>query len=130
MLLHTHAVIHSENQNLKNTALENQIVAKAMRYMEENYDTAISIPDIANHCNISIPQLYRHFSTTNHEPPKNYLTKIRIRSAKRMLLSTDLSIGDIALQCGYASHAHFCYSFKEKEGMSPVEYRNTAGYSL
>lgn len=130
LLLHTHAVIHSESQSPKNTALENQIVAKAMRFMEENYDTAISIPDIAKHCNISIAQLYRHFSTTNHEPPKNYLTKIRIRSAKRMLLSTDLSIGDIAMQCGYASHAHFCYAFKEKEGMSPAEYRNTAGYYL
>ncbi len=130
LLLHAHALIHSESQSLKNTTLENQIVAKAMRFMEENFDSTISIPDVAKHCNVSIPQLYRHFSATNHEPPKNHLTKIRIRAAKRMLVSTDVSIGDIAMQCGYASHAHFCYAFKEKEGMSPAEYRNTAGYSL
>jgi AraC-like DNA-binding protein len=47
--------------------------------------------------------------------------------AFRRLLATDQKIALIAVEAGFADHAHFCRLFKERYGMSPSEHRNTHG---
>lgn len=58
--------------------------------------------------------------------PKADLLQIRLRLATRLLLTTTLSVGEIAEQCGYKSVYHFSKSFKKQWGIAPGDYRRTS----
>ena len=52
-----------------------------------------------------------------------YLTNIRMEKAKKLLLSTSLSITEIAQQCGYGDYRVFTKVFKKTEGSTPSQYQ-------
>lgn len=52
-----------------------------------------------------------------------YLTSIRMEKAKKLLLSTSLSIGEVAEQSGYGDYRVFTKVFKKSEGITPSQYR-------
>ena len=52
-----------------------------------------------------------------------YLTDIRMENAKKLLLSTSLSIAEISEQCGYGDYRVFTKVFKKSEGTTPSRYR-------
>ena len=54
---------------------------------------------------------------------KQFLNKIRITEAKRLLLESDLNISEIALKTGYANTTHFNRVFKASEDCSPNDFR-------
>ena len=56
-----------------------------------------------------------------------YLQKIRISRALILLTQTDLKINEISAKCGYGDIKFFGEVFKRKTGLSPREYRRTAG---
>lgn len=55
-----------------------------------------------------------------------YLNNVRIKEAKKLLLNTNMTIGDIALSVGYNSNTHFGRIFKNIEGISPSQYRKNS----
>lgn len=55
--------------------------------------------------------------------PGQYLIKLRIEKAKKLLLNSDKSITEIAFDCGFCSSQHFSATFKQKTGYSPKTYR-------
>lgn len=61
----------------------------------------------------------RRFGTT----PLDYISAMRIERAKRLLMETALSIGDIATRVGYESHTYFTRRFLATVGLSPTDYR-------
>ena len=52
-----------------------------------------------------------------------YLTNIRMEKAKKLLLSTSLSIAEVAEQSGYGDYRVFTKVFKKSEGITPSQYR-------
>jgi AraC family transcriptional regulator len=52
-----------------------------------------------------------------------YMRRLRTEEAERMLLKRSVSISEIALTCGFASHSHLCREFKAHFGVTPSEYR-------
>ena len=58
---------------------------------------------------------------------KQYLNKIRLSEAKRLLKETDRQIADIAYHVGYKNVTHFHRIFKQNEKISPNEYRKNKG---
>ena len=69
--------------------------------------------------------LRRRFRQATGMTPNEYLKSVRIRYAKSLLLQKErlhLTIGDIALMCGYYDSAHFCRSFHKETGMTPSEF--------
>jgi len=53
----------------------------------------------------------------------DYIHKVRIEQAKRLLLETDQNIDLIADQTGFKDRSYFCKIFKKKTGLSPGEYK-------
>lgn len=51
------------------------------------------------------------------------MIKTKVEKAKMLLVSTDLSISDIAYACGYENVEHFCRQFKRASGRTPKQYR-------
>lgn len=65
----------------------------------------------------------RAFRLAMHTTPYQYLLEYRLQQAAERLLSTDLPIGQIALDTGFRQVSLFGKYFKEKTGFTPKEYR-------
>jgi AraC family transcriptional regulator len=56
----------------------------------------------------------------------SYVRRLRAAHVARLLLRPRRGIADIALECGYSSHAHLCRDLKVHFGVTPSEYRRGA----
>jgi AraC family transcriptional regulator len=68
----------------------------------------------------------RLFRALFRETPHEYLTAVRLHEAKRLLLTTDIALGEIAFQVGFQQASSFSRLFRRRYGMSPREYRGKA----
>ena len=55
-------------------------------------------------------------------PLREYVEDRRIRKAVNLLIETDLTLAEIAYECGFSSQSYFSYAFKKKMGLTPREY--------
>lgn len=95
-----------------------------LSFIHENYMESILLRDIAAEANVSIGECCRCFSELVRESPNRYLLGYRISRAMEMLNRTELSVTEIALECGFHDTSHFIQYFKKKTNMTPGEFRS------
>jgi YesN/AraC family two-component response regulator len=100
-------------------------ILEIMNQMERNCTNKITLEDLAAHSNFSKYHLAREFKRYTGYSPTEYVTNLRITLSKEMLQFSNLSIGEIAEQCGYENASFFIRMFKKKEGLTPLEFRKT-----
>ena len=59
-----------------------------------------------------------------NQTPLEYVMEYRLNTAKQLLDDTKMSITDISYHCGFSSNAYFGKIFREKYGMTPLQYLN------
>ncbi|MBR5782628.1 MAG: helix-turn-helix transcriptional regulator [Clostridia bacterium] len=84
----------------------------------------LSVKDMARLCGISEAYFRRLFMDKFSLSPKEYIIKLRMEHAKRLLESGQFSVSEIALMCGYFEPCHFSREFKKHYGVSPAYYRS------
>lgn len=85
---------------------------------------AISIEELANQMYMSSKQLNRKITSITGKSCSAYITDIRMAKAKRMLNNeTEMTIGEIAMHCGYDDNAYFSRIFKKTFNITPSQYR-------
>ena len=99
-------------------------IAESLAYIEQHYLADISVNDIAKLSNYSERQFLRIFKRSCGCTPTEYIRKLRIRTACRMLRSTPDSITEIASRCGYGDSNYFTRAFKAETGLTPRSYRS------
>lgn len=102
---------------------EERTINSITRYMQEHQSEEISLAVLADKFHLSaqyISQLFRNEIGVNFLA---YLTNIRMEQAKKLLISTDNSIAEIADRCGYGDYRVFTKVFKKSEGITPSQYR-------
>ena len=100
-----------------------EILESAKGYIEKNYNTDISLSDIAGFVYISTSHFARAFKKGYGISPIQYLLSVRIKKAKTLLEETNLKVGDIASSVGFSAQQRFNDIFKKHLGLSPSEYR-------
>ena len=99
-------------------------ITRAREMIEARYhDPFLSIETLADELNISTTYLRREFCLANGVTPIVYLKDTRIRRAAQLLLSHELTVKEIALNCGYSSISYFIQDFHKRMGESPGRYR-------
>ncbi len=98
-------------------------VKNAKEYMQEFYNSNISIIDICSEINISPYHFIRLFKEKTGTTPHEYLLNLRIENAKKMMKENDDNITLIGEKCGFINNSHFSTTFKRLTGVSPVEYK-------
>lgn len=84
----------------------------------------INLNEVCKKVNISKPQLIRSFKEYYNTTPYNYILDMKIQSAKILLMSTNLSVKEIAYKLKFADEYYFSNRFKQKVGLSPKQYKN------
>lgn len=99
-------------------------IGRAVDYLNRHYAEEISVQDLPTQVNLSPATFYRAFAAAMNVTPNRYLASLRVSRARRLLETTDLTISDIAQDCGFYDHSHFVRVFRRERGVSPGEYRH------
>ena len=92
-------------------------------YIEANFLTLHSVPEIAAHCAISEVYLCHLFRRYDHQTPYRALTRLKINHAAALIQQSDMLVKQIAATVGYADQFHFSRVFREVLGVPPSDWR-------
>jgi len=92
-------------------------------YIKHNYNSFIDFSEIADRFGFTQSYLTKIFKKYMEVTPARYLKEYRISVAKKLLMSSNLSIKEIADQVGFDDPFHFSKSFKDVVGESPNQFR-------
>jgi AraC family transcriptional regulator len=98
-------------------------IQPVVAYAAGHLDQDVSLAALAGQAGLSAFHLHRVFSAAAGETPKQFTLRLRLGRAAAMLLTSDDSVLDIALGCGFQSHEAFCRAFRKRFGMTPSDYR-------
>ncbi len=102
-------------------------VSAALRYLLEHYaDSSLTLETVSAFCYISQAQLSRLFRNVTGEGFSDYLRRLRIVEACRLLRRTSLTVEEVAEGCGLKDLPSFYRHFKEQTGLTPSAYRSSA----
>lgn len=109
----------NERFMLKNVSI---LIQDAVKLIELN-NNDISVAKLADTLKVSRSYLSTKFSNEMGKSPAQYLIDMRIEKSKELLSYTDLSISKIAANVGYEDVFYFSRLFKNKENITPTQYR-------
>ena len=102
---------------------ERPSLARAVARVVEDPASHHSLADLARAAGMSRSKFAKVFAETVGSPPMEFVSRARLDKARQLVLSTDLSISDIANHAGFASRSHFSRSFRNAFGIDPTRMR-------
>ena len=93
-------------------------------FLTKHYARYFDLGEVASYSCMSKYHFSRIFSEVFGESPYQYISKLRIEQAKRLLVTSELGINEICDMVGYTSSGSFSFLFRKKTGMSPTQYRS------
>tara|TARA_B100001094_G_scaffold265158_1_gene267518 strand:- start:895 stop:1521 length:627 start_codon:yes stop_codon:yes gene_type:complete len=97
--------------------------ANMVDYIQNNYGDSITTPKLAKMSGMSLSQFERRFKRAFGLSAHQYILRLRVSGAARFLTKTELTISEIALECGFYDQAHFCRSFRKIMNLTPSAFR-------
>ncbi len=110
--------------SLRDLSSEDNLSKEIMKYVSENYmDINLDVSSIGDNFNLTPYYLSMLFKKQSGEKLVDYINKVRINEAKRLLKENSLSIQEICQKVGYTSSAVFIRIFKRYNGITPGKYK-------
>lgn len=94
-----------------------------LAFVQRNIMQDITLRSIADACACSESTVSHLFKEYVNQSVKKYINNFRIKQAEKLLLTTDLPIGNIAILCGFTDTNYFSTAFKKRVGLSPAKFR-------
>jgi AraC family transcriptional regulator len=98
-------------------------LARAIEFMDANLAERLALGEIAGAAGLSPAHFLRQFKISTGMAPHNYLVRLRLERAKRLLRETDRSIAQIAFECGFSHQEHMTHFFGQLAGTTPAAFR-------
>ena len=96
---------------------------KIIEYIERNYCEELTLETLASVANLSRTYFCSYFKECNNVTVWEYVTLKRVNRAVRLLRSTDRTVLDIAVSCGFNNSTNFIRAFKKTTGKTPSFFR-------
>lgn len=96
---------------------------RIVSYMIKNVEKNLTVSDIAKETSVSVSYIKLLFSTFAGISPKNFFNDLRIRRAA-LLLTSGLSVTDVANEMSFSSPSYFCSFYKKHTGTPPARQRS------
>ena len=98
-------------------------IIKSLKYIHTNINNYITIGDLASLSYVSEDHFIRLFKKELNQTPIKYINAKKIEKAQLLLLTTDLSVRNIAMDLAMDNISYFNKIFKQYIGKTPLEYR-------
>jgi len=118
--IRTAGLLHPGNVRVD---IPQRLVERVKQYVEQNYNKVITLGQVSEWAKVTESHLSKQFVKETGEHFIEYVTKLRLSEAKR-LMQSDMKMYEIADQVGYENPEHFSRVFKRYMGVSPQKYRD------
>jgi AraC family transcriptional regulator len=98
-------------------------VRKVRDYIDRHIASPVLVADLCAVVKRSEAYFSRSFKRTFGKSPHAFLVRRRLELAAQYMLTTDASLSDIALRCGFADQPHLCKHFRQAAGQTPAAWR-------
>jgi len=105
------------------------VLSQALDYIEENLCKGVTPEECAEKYCYSLSNMQKMFRCVFHIGISDYISRRRITKASRELISTDMTVLEIAMKYGYNSHEVFTRAFTRLWGVTPAAFRKKSGFS-
>ncbi|MBB6463750.1 AraC family transcriptional regulator [Flammeovirga kamogawensis] len=119
-------LINTDNSGETKNIFGNLFTAKEYEFKEtiaKNIFEDLNIEDLAFLCSLSTSSFKRKFQTVYGTSPNKYITSKRLDKAQTLLKTTNLTISEVAYDCGFSDVSYFSKSYKKYYNSSPSELR-------
>jgi AraC-like DNA-binding protein len=114
----------SDETEEKEPVAVSQFISRFKEVIEARLeDSDVSVEDLAADMNLSRVQLYRKVKSVTGASPVELLRTTRLNRAYQILLTTDMSVSEVAYAVGFTAPSYFTKCFKEEYGMVPGDIR-------
>lgn len=113
----------TDDNNNSDISNKLRLTKKVVKYIKRHYDEDLTVEKISAHCGYSRFYVSKTFKEITGYTVIWYINAARIEKAKSLLKNGDLSMSEIALQCGFVNQSYFGKVFKRLENISPHEYK-------
>lgn len=103
------------------------IIYKAISYMKRNFSGKLTLENTARHVGFSPTYFSKVFKDEMGMTFNNYLGNLRVERSKMLLLSGELSVGDVCTAVGFEDQSYFIKVFRRYTGVTPGKYRKQQG---
>jgi AraC-like DNA-binding protein len=117
------AELFQAKQNIKEADNQNTLFLKAKNLIHTEINGQINFYKMAEKFDMSYSKFRRDFKNHTGMAPLQYQLLLKIEKSKELLVKTDLKAKEIAFQMGFESDYYFSRIFKQKVGMTPVQFR-------
>jgi AraC family transcriptional regulator len=114
-----------QEEQPKRQPLPRHLLRRVLERMHVELDSDLSLSTLAAEAGYSRAHFMRMFKAAVGATPHSHLLELRLRRAQELVASRSTSLIDIALACGFRSHAHFSAAFSRRFGLAPSFYRKT-----
>lgn len=111
--------------SLKEHSVSDMNIFNVVEYIHQHYAEKITLEDLCKAAFMSKTTLTEKFNGFMGRSPLDYVNYYRILVAKKMLLETEKSIAEIAVDTGFFDTSHFSKTYSKYENVSPLKLRNT-----
>lgn len=105
----------------------NPVLVATITLMTRHIDSPLSMDDLAEAAGYSRRHLERLFRTAVGKPPGEFYRGLRMERARNLLITTDLTLQEVAMACGFTSASHFAKCFRMSFGMAPTKLKSGFG---
>lgn len=112
------------------TQPQNDRIKLVLRYIRKEYAHPVSLQQLADHAGLNPQYFCKVFRDLTGRTPIEYLNYYRIECAAELLFTSQESITEIAMSCGFMDVSYFSRSFRKQKGVSPSAYRMQAAHVL
>lgn len=106
-----------------NTTVKSEPLKLAKKYTLKNFGNNINVSDLAQVANMSYSHFVREFTLNFGVSPGAYILQLQLEKAVNLLQNSNLSIKEIAIECGFATASYFCRAFNRKFNSPPGTFR-------
>lgn len=99
-----------------------KVIEKAVEHINTNLASDLSLENLSESFNYTPIYFHKLFKASTGKTLREYVEEQRLRKAIELMLSTEMTLTQIAYECGFSSQSYFNYAFKKKMGHSPREY--------
>ncbi|MGG1597413.1 AraC family transcriptional regulator [Paenibacillus naphthalenovorans] len=96
-------------------------IKDVIEHITNNFDKSFRIEELAEKVNMSVSSLHRHFKEVTAMSPIQYQKQLRLREARRLLLTESADATDVAFRVGYESPSQFSREYSRMFGFPPRE---------
>lgn len=99
------------------------VVFEVKKYIDLHFSQDLRLSELANRFSVSVSHLSREFKKKTGYNVSEYIARVRLTHARRLLEGSTMSIMEVAENVGFSSLNHFDKMFKKDHGMTPTQYK-------